>query len=145
SHESGPLAKRLTESRNAGVVREGLRDVLGVDWNVVCESTSEQPELQASASPAVPAPAAPAARRYSRRSGAPAPSSSAEDIPPPDDPTEPDEPEPVPVASEPVDEEAMLAEAASGELGDPAGRRDPEEVALELLATELGARPLDQR
>jgi DNA polymerase-3 subunit gamma/tau len=46
---------------------------------------------------------------------------------------------------EPVDEESMLAEAASGELGDLAGRRDPEEAALELLAAELGAKPLDAR
>ena len=145
SHESAPLAKRLTESRNAGVVREALRDVLGVDWKVICEGASEQPELQAPASPAVPPAAAPAARRYARRSGAAAPSPSVEDIPPPDGPTDPDEPEPVPMASEPVDEEAMLAEAANDELGDPAGRRDPEEVALELLAAELGAKPLDKR
>jgi len=138
SHESGPLAKRLTESRNAGVVREALRDVLGVDWNVVCESGAEQPELVAPTP--VAAPPAPAAR-YTRPSGSAAPP-GPDDIPLPDGPTDP-EPESAP--REPVDEESMLAEAASGELGDPAGRRDPEEVALELLAAELGATPLDKR
>jgi DNA polymerase-3 subunit gamma/tau len=38
------------------------------------------------------------------------------------------------------DEESMLAEAEHAET---APRRDPEEVALELLQSELGARPID--
>jgi DNA polymerase-3 subunit gamma/tau len=38
------------------------------------------------------------------------------------------------------DEESMLAEAEHAET---APRRDPEEVALELLQNELGARPID--
>jgi DNA polymerase-3 subunit gamma/tau len=38
------------------------------------------------------------------------------------------------------DEESMLAEAGRA---DTAPRRDPEEVALELLQSELGARPID--
>ncbi|MCB0933681.1 MAG: DNA polymerase III subunits gamma/tau [Mycobacterium sp.] len=37
SHESAPLAKRLCEQRNADVIREALKDVLGVDWRVRCE------------------------------------------------------------------------------------------------------------
>jgi len=39
------------------------------------------------------------------------------------------------------DEEHMLAEA--GRADPQAPRRDPEEVALELLQTELGARRID--
>jgi DNA polymerase-3 subunit gamma/tau len=49
---------------------------------------------------------------------------------------------PAPVAADVerrADEEAMLAEAEA-ERSDPAPRRDPEEVALELLQNELGAR-----
>jgi len=142
SHESGPLAKRLTESRNANVVREALRDVLGVDWNVLCESGSVQPELR----PSVDGPSSAATpARYTRRSGGAAPTPTADDIPLPDGPTDDDGAEPAPVPAEPLDDEAMLAEAASSGLGDPAGRRDPEEVALELLAAELGAKPLDAR
>lgn len=38
-----------------------------------------------------------------------------------------------------ADEDAMLAEAEA-ERSDPAPRRDPEEAALELLQSELGAR-----
>jgi len=140
SHESVPLAKRLTEARNASVVREALRDVLGVDWNVVCESGSAQEELDAPTPVAAPPTPAPAVR-YTRPSGSSTPT-SPDDIPLPDGPTDL-ESESAP--REPVDEESMLAEAASGALGDPAGRRDPEEMALELLAAELGATPLDQR
>lgn len=38
----------------------------------------------------------------------------------------------------------MLAEAAADAASD-APVRDPEEVALELLQNELGARPIDER
>jgi DNA polymerase-3 subunit gamma/tau len=36
SHESAPLAKRLSEQRNADVIREALKDALGVDWKIRC-------------------------------------------------------------------------------------------------------------
>ena len=38
SHESAPLAKRLSEQRNADVIREALKDALGVDWKIHCEA-----------------------------------------------------------------------------------------------------------
>jgi DNA polymerase-3 subunit gamma/tau len=44
----------------------------------------------------------------------------------------------------PEDEEEMLAEADDS-AGDLAPRRDPEEVAIELLAAQLGARAVDGR
>jgi DNA polymerase-3 subunit gamma/tau len=48
THESAPLAKRLCEQRNADVIAEALKDALGVDWRVRCESgaaaTSPVPE-----------------------------------------------------------------------------------------------------
>ena len=40
-----------------------------------------------------------------------------------------------------AEEESMLAEAGHDDT--PAGRRDPEEAALELLQNELGARRID--
>ena len=102
THESAPLAKRLTEQRNADVIREALKDALGVDWKIRCE-------------PGVPGPS-------------PAP--------------EPDEPvaAAAPLQSD-SEEESMLAEAGSDTSDTP--RRDPEEVALELLQNELGARRID--
>ena len=105
SHESAPLAKRLTESRNADVIREALKDALGVNWNIRCETGT---------APAAAAPAAAAPRRL------------------------PDEPPPPPEGD---DEESMLAEA--GNVDPAAPRRDPEEAALELLQSELGARRID--
>jgi DNA polymerase-3 subunit gamma/tau len=101
SHESGPLAKRLTEPRNADVIREALKDALGVDWKIRCEAGAAPPA-------AVEQPAPPVA----------APSTTSDD-----------------------DEEDMLAEANSDTS--EVVRRDPEEAALELLQTELGARPID--
>lgn len=105
SHESAPLAKRLCEQRNTDVIREALKDALGVNWRVRCE------------------PGGPA--------GAP-PAQAAAAAPPPD-PVEQQ-------AAERAEEDAMLAEAADS-VSVP--RRDPEEVALELLQNELGARKID--
>ena len=101
SHESTPLAKRLVEQRNSDVIREALKDALGVDWKIRCDA-------------ATPA-------------------------------TAPSEPEPQSVAppapQRDDDEEDMLAEAGNDTSDVP--RRDPEEAALELLQTELGARRID--
>ncbi len=123
SHDSPPLAKRITESRNAEVIRDALKDALGVDWEIRCEVGSGE-------------------------AGAPAPTQKANKSAPrvvtrPSRPTpEPEQaPEPEPEPSSPEDEEEqMLAEAGQGETGP---RRDPEEVALELLQNELGARKID--
>jgi DNA polymerase-3 subunit gamma/tau len=58
SHESAPLAKRLTEARNADVIREALKDALGVDWTIRCESGAgtAPPAPEPDEPSAVPAP-----------------------------------------------------------------------------------------
>ncbi len=104
AHESAPLAKRLCEQRNADVIRDALKDALGVNWQVRCEPGQ----------------------------GHPAPAS-----PPP-----PTEPVADPVDVQRAEEEELIAEAVRDDA-DPAPRRDPEEVALELLQNELGARRID--
>ncbi|BBY45233.1 DNA polymerase III subunit gamma/tau [Mycolicibacterium celeriflavum] len=43
SHDSAPLAKRLAEQRNADVIREALKDALGVNWKIRCETGSADP------------------------------------------------------------------------------------------------------
>jgi DNA polymerase-3 subunit gamma/tau len=101
SHESTPLAKRLVEQRNSDVIREALKDALGVDWKIRCEAGAAAPV-------AAPEP----------NSVAPSSAPSRDD-----------------------DEEDMLAEAGN-DTSDVA-RRDPEEAAMELLQTELGARRID--
>lgn len=118
SHESAPLAKRLCEQRNADVIAEALRDALGVNWRVVCEAGA--------APAAAPEPAAPQSI-----AAAPEPTAPRRRVP-----------EPPPPAPEPEDdEESMLAEAGNTDPHVP--RRDPEEAALELLQSELGARRID--
>ncbi|MGW0183769.1 DNA polymerase III subunit gamma and tau [Nocardia sp. NPDC003345] len=91
--------------------------------------------------------------RFSRPSQAKSGSSAAVDpygdVPPPDFPDLPDDPDggeygyssaAVP-ASTPEEEQEMLAESARPVA--PGDRRDPDEVALELLASELGATRLN--
>jgi DNA polymerase III subunit gamma/tau len=121
SHESAPLAKRLSEQRNADVIAEALKDALGVDWRVRCEAGAASPAPEAPV--AAPRPVERPARRM---------------VPPPAPPTE------APADSdtnERAEEESMLAEAGQDDASTP--RRDPEEAALELLQNELGARRID--
>ncbi len=122
AHESAPLAKRLSEQRNADVIAEALKDALGVDWRVRCEAGAASP------GPEAPAAAPPrTVERPVRRV-----------IPPPPAPEEP----PVDAESaQRAEEESMLAEAGQDDPSAP--RRDPEEAALELLQSELGARRID--
>lgn len=122
SHDSPPLAKRITESRNAEVIREALRDALGVNWEIRCDVGSAEAAPPAASRPAKAAP------RVVTRPSRPTP-----------DPEPVPEPEPEPPSPE-DEEEQMLAEAGQSEAGP---RRDPEEVALELLQNELGARKID--
>ncbi len=105
THEAAPLAKRLSEQRNADVIVEALKDALGVNWRVRCETG---PPAAADVSAA---------------------------------PVKLEEPAPEPDSAQRDDEESMLAEA--GRSDSPEARRDPEEVALELLQNELGARRID--
>jgi len=104
AHETAPLAKRLSEQRNADVIREALKDALGVNWRVRCE-------IGAGEAAAATTSAAPTA-----------------------------EPNPAVADAQRAEEDSMIAEAGRVES---APRRDPEEVALELLQNELGARRID--
>ncbi len=120
SHESAPLAKRLSEQRNADVIAEALKDALGVNWRVRCEAGG-------TAAPAASeAPAPPPIERPRRV------------VPPPPPPVESTGDE---ESDQRAEEESMLAEA--NEDDGSTSRRDPEEAALELLQNELGARRID--
>jgi len=125
THESAPLAKRLSEQRNADVIAEALKDALGVDWQVRCEAGT--PTLTATEEPPAPT------RRPERGGSSPTRASTRPTASPEaaadEDPTQR------------AEEESMLAEASQDDPSAP--RRDPEEVALELLQNELGARRID--
>ncbi|WP_428339607.1 DNA polymerase III subunits gamma/tau [Mycobacterium sp.] len=121
SHESAPLAKRLSEQRNADVIAEALKDALGVNWRVRCEAGGP---AAAAAPEAPPAPPTPVERPH-RVVPPPSPAEATAD----------DE------SDQRAEEESLLAEANQDDASAP--RRDPEEAALELLQTELGARRID--
>jgi DNA polymerase-3 subunit gamma/tau len=61
SHESAPLAKRLSEQRNADVIREALKDALGVNWKIRCDpgtapASAAAPAREPQRGPAEPPP-----------------------------------------------------------------------------------------
>ncbi|QYN36094.1 DNA polymerase III subunit gamma and tau [Pseudonocardia sp. DSM 110487] len=137
------LARRLSESRNADIVSAALHSVLGVRWQVRCESGDAPAAPPAGGRASAPrrseppsrpqqATSPPRAQRQAPTRRAPA---SDDGVPlPPEPPDEDAPPE--------DDEEAMLAEAAVP-VSD-AERRDPEEAAIELLTTQLGARAIER-
>jgi DNA polymerase-3 subunit gamma/tau len=135
---SEPLARRLSDPRNTDVIADALHAVLGVRWRVRCDHGDAAP---ASAPPraAPPRPAA-APQRPSR----PTPSRPAPTRRPAVDDGEPLPPEPPDEDVPPDEEEAMMAEAAA-DAAAPVARRDPEEVAMELLSAQLGAKAIDRR
>jgi DNA polymerase III subunit gamma/tau len=122
SHESAPLAKRLSEQRNADVIAEALKDALGVNWRVRCDAGGPA----AAAAPEAPAAPPPPVERPRRV------------VPPPPPPTQAAADA---ESDQRAEEESMLAEAGQDDESTP--RRDPEEAALELLQNELGARRID--
>ena len=119
---TAPLARRLGEERNLEMIKRALRSVLGVDWNVRCEHTG------ANTGPAgVQSPQRSPDRPAGKRSELP-PRSADHGMPPPPEPPDFEEPS---MPASPHDEPIHSAPL------------DPEQVALELLAEQLGARRID--
>ncbi|MFD4369153.1 DNA polymerase III subunit gamma and tau [Rhodococcus sp. NPDC058521] len=168
AHPTPGLGARIVQPHNARVLCEVLAERFGGAWEVEYLPGVEAPAAPKAAPKAAPANTRPAgAPRFSRPSqeraaearatpespspgdgGAQNPPPSVDDIPPPEAPDYPEDPGPPPVdyestppASTPEDEDEMFAEAA--EPADPATRRDPEDVALELLHDVLGAKKLE--
>jgi DNA polymerase-3 subunit gamma/tau len=132
---AAPLARRLSEQRNTEVIAAALRNVLGVAWRIRCEHDGGTAGSRAgSASPAGGNGGAAAPTASSRQP----PARRAETRPTPQGPPLPPEPPP-------DEEDEMLAEAAAQGTDEPSSRRDPEEVAIELLTAQLGARAVDDR
>ncbi len=123
------LARRLSEAKNTEVVTAALLAVLGVRWQVRFEhgdGAASTARGGAAAPPPPPPRRPPPVRRSTAR-----------------DDGEPLPPEPPEEEAPPEDEESMIAEAAATQP--PAGeRRDPEEEAIELLTTQLGARTMER-
>lgn len=119
-HESAPLAKRLSEQRNADVIRDALKDALGVDWQVRCDVTSSSTPTPGNSAPTAPA-AMPLAAPATPETAATPALNSAD--------------------TQRAEEDSMIAETSHDT---PTTRqRDPHDAAVELLRNELGARPID--
>ncbi|HJQ44715.1 MAG TPA: DNA polymerase III subunit gamma and tau [Amycolatopsis sp.] len=142
AHTAEPLARRLSEPRNADFIAGALHEVLGGTWQVRCvhggggggsarpSSPRPQPNPPQREAPQPPQ------RTYQRpASPRPAPAASA---PPRPAPGEPD----IPLPPEPEDEEAMMTEDFDPAPPAAAPALDPEAVAHQLVAEHLGGRPL---
>ncbi|MDT7711757.1 MAG: polymerase subunit gamma/tau, partial [Pseudonocardiales bacterium] len=119
---TAPLARRLGEERNVEMIKRALHTVLGVDWQVRCEhaggNTSPGGAQQRPPERAARPPQRPPERPTGRRTSVLQPSDDG--VPPPPEPPDPEDPGP----AAPLDDEAMLAEAASMSR-EPASRQDP--------------------
>jgi DNA polymerase-3 subunit gamma/tau len=130
------LARRLSEQRNTEVLSAALHAELGVAWRIRCEHDAGpaagggRPSGGAPSRPAA-APASSRSDSFQQRARQAAPRPAPNDLPPPPEP---------PMEEE---EEEYFAQTAADQ-GEPASRRDPEEVAIELLSAELGARAVDE-
>lgn len=106
-------------------------------------STPAEPGADSASARATTTKAASTPPRFSRPSQAKAAPIADDDIPPPDYPDLPDDPGPGEYSGAPIppptpeEEQEMLAESARPVA--PGDRQDPDEVALQLLASELGA------
>lgn len=117
------MARRVVEPANADLLRAALKEVLGVDWVIRCDAADGQGG--SSSGPARGAQGGPSGGSGGIRGGQPrGPVSDL--IPPPDEEEIPDD------YGDDVDPSAPRAAV-----------RDPEEMAIELLTAQLGAKRLD--
>jgi len=125
---SAGMARRVVEAANADLLRSALNEVLGVDWTIRCEAGDGGTDRPGGGRPAGnPRPSGTGPTGAAR----PEPTRGVNaDVPGP--------PEPPPVDDDDIPDDY-------GEEPSPIDRkvRDPEEVAIELLSTQLGARRID--
>lgn len=143
SHESAPLVERLSSKHAVDVLTSALSQVFGGGWQVSVHA--------ASSLPADPKPAAADAARdrkpevkqaYVRPSRGGASNAGDGEAPDPEPEPEP-EPVPAPVSDEDLTDAERDEMIATARDSTPDPRQDPEQVAIDLLATELGARPIN--
>jgi DNA polymerase-3 subunit gamma/tau len=144
-HAAAPLARRLAEARNVDLIAEALSNVIGGKWRVRCVHAGPVTVAAPAAAPPQPRPQPTRPSRQSTveapRRDAPRPVTDHDDVPPPPEPPEPDDP--LPPRTEAEVEEEMLVEASHKPTdGERIQAKDPEEIAIELLAQELGARKI---
>jgi len=114
------MARRVVEPANADLLRAALTEVLGVNWVIRCEAA--EPQSGSAPSGSVPGGRSPLPQNGPR----PGQGWGPDPVPPPDEEEIPDD---------------------YGDDVDPSAQRrpvrDPEELAIELLTSQLGAKRLD--
>jgi len=114
------MARRVVEPANADLLRAALTEVLGVNWAIRCEAA--EPPSGSAPSGSVPGGRSPLPQNGPR----PGQGWGPDPVPPPDEEEIPDD---------------------YGDDVDPSAQRqpvrDPEELAIELLTSQLGAKRLD--
>ncbi|TKG69952.1 DNA polymerase III subunit gamma and tau [Prauserella endophytica] len=156
THSAEPLARRLSEPRNADCIATALGQVMSGQWTVRCvhagavqASAAAAPARQAPAAPARQAPQPPQPSQPSQRQTSAEQQRSFQRPPAAEPPrravpatTEPD----IPLPPEPEDEDDPYPAGpdAGGPPAAPAPEpADPEAIAHKLLSDHLGARPID--
>ncbi|MGW8813325.1 DNA polymerase III subunit gamma and tau [Gordonia terrae] len=141
SHPVEVLVGRLSAPHAVTIIREALTEVFGTELDVrtVHQAPGAATPTGTSAAPPSKQPGK-ARQSYSRPSRAR--DQSATPAPAPEPVAEPEEPEP-PRADEDIPHDERAEMVADARTGNPEQRLDPDQVALELLKSELGARPLE--
>jgi DNA polymerase-3 subunit gamma/tau len=151
THANAPLARRLSEDGNMNIVREALREVLGVDWRLRYEGGGPGGQGGGARAAAAPGRTVSAAASATPAS-APVRETVADDGGWPTVRAVPSSPEPTPPAApatggppleEPPPEEEPDFDPYE-EPGDDTARVSVEDTALALLQQQLGARKISE-
>ncbi|WLP92637.1 DNA polymerase III subunit gamma and tau [Gordonia sp. NB41Y] len=147
AHPVEVLVGRLSAPHAVTILREALLEVFGTELDVRTVHQSAAAVASAASAPAAKR-SAPKKQTFSRPSRSqPKPESGAGEPSAPAPAPEPDpepgpEPEP-PRADEDIPDDERAEMVADAHNATPDARIDPDKMALELLQTELGARPLE--
>ncbi|MFL1596580.1 MULTISPECIES: DNA polymerase III subunit gamma and tau [Gordonia] len=142
AHPVEVLVGRLSAPHAVTIIREALSEVFGTPLDVrtvhQAPGTAVAPSVAGGGQPTKPQ--AKPRQSYSRPSRAR--DQFVATAPAPEPVAEPEEPEP-PRADEDIPDEERAEMVADARTGAPEQRLDPDLVALELLKSELGARPIE--
>ncbi|HEY9316070.1 DNA polymerase III subunit gamma and tau [Williamsia sp.] len=144
SHDSQPLVQRLSSQHAVDVITAAMSQVFGGDWQVQVHAASAMPAMPTKPQAAQVDTRKPEAKQatYTRPSRGSAAGSREEDAPEPEPEPEP-EPVPDPVKDEDLTDAERDEMVATARNSTPDPRADPEQIAIALLTSELGATPIN--
>ena len=148
-HPHQPVAGRLSDPARIDLLNRVFGELFGPGWQIQVVHAQGGPPTGSPTAGQRGAPAPPPKRQVFTRPSRPSASadrrpSADAGPPPPEPPPEPEEPWPAePVPDEELSDAERAEMVASAHTGAPDARLDPDQVALELLKSELGARPVN--